>query len=45
MAPFDYRAGRPRRLTPEEVSFFERYYEPRSALASGDASSLAARGV
>lgn len=25
MAPFDYAAGRPRRLTDEEIRFFEKY--------------------
>ncbi|QXE32943.1 MULTISPECIES: acyl-CoA thioesterase [Streptomyces] len=25
MAPFDYRRGRPRRLTPEETAFFGKY--------------------
>ncbi|MFI1566622.1 acyl-CoA thioesterase [Streptomyces sp. NPDC020490] len=27
MAPFDYRTGRPRRLTDEETRFFEKYVE------------------
>ncbi|MCY0942866.1 acyl-CoA thioesterase [Streptomyces antarcticus] len=27
MAPFDYRAGRPRRLTDAETGFFEKYLE------------------
>ncbi|MER6631878.1 thioesterase family protein [Streptomyces sp. NPDC000987] len=27
MAPFDYRTGRPRRLTDEEIRFFEKYVE------------------
>ncbi|MER5727688.1 thioesterase family protein [Streptomyces sp. NPDC002138] len=27
MAPFDYRAGRPRRLTDAETAFFEKYLE------------------
>lgn len=27
MAPFDYRAGRPRRLTDAESAFFEKYLE------------------
>ncbi|MEU5162598.1 thioesterase family protein [Streptomyces sp. NPDC020875] len=31
MAPFDYRAGRPRRLTDEEFRFFEKYLEQNPA--------------
>ncbi|MFB7248252.1 thioesterase [Streptomyces populi] len=31
MAPFDYRAGRPRRLTEEEIRFFEKYLEQTPA--------------
>jgi acyl-CoA thioester hydrolase len=27
MAPFDYRRGRPRRITPQEEAFFEKYLE------------------
>jgi acyl-CoA thioester hydrolase len=27
MAPFDYRRGRPRRLTPQETAFFGKYAE------------------
>jgi acyl-CoA thioester hydrolase len=27
MAPFDFAAGRPRRLTPEEEAFFQRYFD------------------
>lgn len=33
MAPFDYRAGRPRRLTTAEVSYFEKFLE-RPAVTS-----------
>jgi acyl-CoA thioester hydrolase len=32
MAPFDYDAGRPRRLSHTESAFFDAYFEPRSAL-------------
>ncbi|WP_141202903.1 acyl-CoA thioesterase [Streptomyces griseorubiginosus] len=31
MAPFDYRAGRPRRMHDEEVRFFEKYLEQAPA--------------
>ncbi|KJK41333.1 thioesterase [Streptomyces variegatus] len=31
MAPFDYAAGRPRRLTDEEVRFFEKYADDTPA--------------
>lgn len=33
MAPYDYGARRPRRLTPAERSFFEAYLEERGAIA------------
>ncbi|MEU1662305.1 thioesterase family protein [Streptomyces sparsogenes] len=32
MAPFDYRAGRPRRLTDDETRFFEKYLEDTRAV-------------
>ncbi|GAA2328307.1 thioesterase family protein [Streptomyces cuspidosporus] len=32
MAPFDYRAGRPRRLTDDEARFFEKYLEDTRAV-------------
>lgn len=32
MAPYDYRARRPRRLTASETSFFEKYFDSRSAI-------------
>ncbi|MBM4794453.1 acyl-CoA thioesterase [Streptomyces sioyaensis] len=31
MAPFDFRRGRPRRLTDQETAFFEKYLEERAA--------------
>jgi acyl-CoA thioester hydrolase len=40
MAPFDYSAGRPRRLSPGETAFFERFLEPRSALESHAVNGL-----
>jgi len=41
MAPFDYDAGRPRRLTPGEAAFFQRFLEPRSAIRPQGANGLA----
>ena len=35
MAPFNYQRGKPRRMTEDELAFFVKYAEDRSALAGG----------